>query len=118
MERSKDGDAVIFMVMVVSKAGDEEKEEKMSIKKMITNGLHIEEVIGEAFNLKEEVKYKDELTWLMARHDEQEDRIELWHIDSAASNHMTGEEDLSVEMEKGKGNVTFWRRSKGTSKRK
>ncbi|GJR20018.1 hypothetical protein Tco_0968545 [Tanacetum coccineum] len=54
-----------------------------------------------------EVEDEDELTLLMARHDEQEERIEPWHIDSAASNHMTGEEDLFVEMEKSKGNVTF-----------
>ncbi|GKF06205.1 retrovirus-related pol polyprotein from transposon TNT 1-94 [Tanacetum coccineum] len=65
-----------------------------------------------------EVKYEDELNWLMARHDEQEERIELWHIDSAASNHMTGEEDLSVEMEKSKGNVTFGDKSKAQVKGK
>ncbi|GKB72682.1 retrovirus-related pol polyprotein from transposon TNT 1-94 [Tanacetum coccineum] len=46
-------DAFIFVVVVVSKAGDE--EEKMSIKKMRTyDGLHIEEVVGEDFNLKED----------------------------------------------------------------
>jgi hypothetical protein len=43
---------------VVSKAEDEEEEEKMSTKKMKINGLHIEEVVGEAFNLKEEVSPK------------------------------------------------------------
>ena len=53
MERSKDEDVVLFEVVVVSKAEDE--EEKMSTKKMKTNGLHIEEVVGDAFNLKEEV---------------------------------------------------------------
>nr|GEV99232.1 copia-type polyprotein [Tanacetum cinerariifolium] len=31
------------------------------------------------------------------------ERIKPWHIDSAASNHMTGEEDLFVEMEQSKG---------------
>ncbi|GJY36096.1 retrovirus-related pol polyprotein from transposon TNT 1-94 [Tanacetum coccineum] len=85
-----------------SKAEDEEEEEKMSIKKMRTNGLHIEEVLGEAFNLKEEVQDEDELTLLMAIQDEQEERIKPWHIDSAASNHMTCEEDLFVEMEQSK----------------
>ncbi|GJX61627.1 hypothetical protein Tco_0294527 [Tanacetum coccineum] len=65
-----------------------------------------------------EVKYEDELNWLMARHDEQEERIELWHIDSAASNHMTGEEDLSVEMEKSKGNVNLGDESKASVKGK
>ncbi|GJZ47234.1 retrovirus-related pol polyprotein from transposon TNT 1-94 [Tanacetum coccineum] len=133
MERSKDEDAVIFMVVVVSKAEDEEKEEKMSIKKMRTNGLHIEDVVGEAFNIKEEctssrqveekanlaeVQDEDELTLLMARHDEQEERIKPWHIDSAASNHMTGEEDLFVEMEQSKGNVTFGDESKAPVKGK
>ncbi|GJU11489.1 hypothetical protein Tco_1133885 [Tanacetum coccineum] len=93
----------------------------------------IDKVVREAFNLKEEVspKYKytssrqveekanlvevedeDELTLLMARHDEQEERIEPWHIDSAMSNHMTGKEDLFLEMEKSKGDVTFGDESK------
>nr|GEU72757.1 putative reverse transcriptase domain-containing protein [Tanacetum cinerariifolium] len=49
-----DEDAVIFVVVVVSKAEDEDEEEKMSLKKMRTNGLLIEEVVGEAFNIKEE----------------------------------------------------------------
>ncbi|GJT89847.1 retrovirus-related pol polyprotein from transposon TNT 1-94 [Tanacetum coccineum] len=118
MEKSKDDDTVIFVVMVVSKVEDEEEEEKMSTKKMTTNGLHIEEAVGEAFNLRGEVEDEDELTLLMARHDKQEDRIEPWHIDCAASYHMTGKEDLFVDMEKSKGNVTFWRRIKGTGERK
>ncbi|GKE06701.1 retrovirus-related pol polyprotein from transposon TNT 1-94, partial [Tanacetum coccineum] len=59
-----------------------------------------------------EVQDEDELTLLMVRHDEQEDRIEPWHIDFAAINHMTGEEDLFMEMEKSKGNVTFGDESK------
>ncbi|GJT82606.1 retrovirus-related pol polyprotein from transposon TNT 1-94 [Tanacetum coccineum] len=54
MERSKDEDAVIFVVVMVSKAQDEGEEEKMSTKKMRTNGLQIEEVVGEDFNIKEE----------------------------------------------------------------
>ncbi|GJX66150.1 hypothetical protein Tco_0300493, partial [Tanacetum coccineum] len=54
MERSKVEDAVLFVVVVVSKAGDKEEKEKMSTKKMRINGLHIEEVVGEASNLKEE----------------------------------------------------------------
>ncbi|GJU87482.1 retrovirus-related pol polyprotein from transposon TNT 1-94 [Tanacetum coccineum] len=131
MERSKDEDAVIFMVVVVSKAEDEDEEEKMSTKKMRTNGLLTEEVMGEAFNIKEEytssrqveekaklmeVEDEYELTLLMARHDEQ--RIEPWHIDSATSNHMTGEEDLFVEMEKTKDNVTFGDESKALVKGK
>ena len=40
---------------MVSKAEDEEEEEKMPTKKMKTKGFHIEEVVGEAFNLKEEI---------------------------------------------------------------
>ncbi|GJU86553.1 copia-type polyprotein, partial [Tanacetum coccineum] len=86
-----------FVVVVVSKAEDEDEEEKMSTKKMRTNGLLTEEVVGEAFNIKEEctssrqveekanlveVQDEDELTLLMARHDEQEERIKPWHIDS------------------------------------
>ncbi|GJZ32249.1 retrovirus-related pol polyprotein from transposon TNT 1-94 [Tanacetum coccineum] len=133
MEKSKDEDAVIFVVVVVSKAGDEDEEEKISTKKMRTNGLLIEEVVGEAFNIKEEctrsrqveekanlveVQDKDELTLLMARHDKQEEMIKSWHIDSAASNHMTGEEDLFVEMEQSKGNVTFGDESKAPVKGK
>nr|GEU99660.1 retrovirus-related Pol polyprotein from transposon TNT 1-94 [Tanacetum cinerariifolium] len=106
-----------------SKAGDEGEEEKMSTKKMRTNGLFIEEVVGEAFNIKEEanlveVQDEDKLTLLMARHDEQEERIKPWHIDSAASNHMTGEEDLFVKMEQSKGNVTFGDESKAPVKGK
>nr|GEV69410.1 copia-type polyprotein [Tanacetum cinerariifolium] len=116
-EKSKDEDAVILVVVVVSKAGDEDEEEKMSSKKMRTNGLFIEEVVGEAFNIKEEanimeVQDEDELTLLMTRHNEQKEMIKPWHIDSAASNHMTGEEDLFVEMKQSKGNVTFGGESK------
>nr|GEV03304.1 hypothetical protein [Tanacetum cinerariifolium] len=99
MERSKDEDAVIFVVVVVSKAEDKDEEEKMSSKKMRTNGLLIEEVVGKAFNIKEE-------------------RIKPWHIDSIASNRMTGEEDLFVEMEQSKGNVTFGDESKAPVKGK
>ncbi|GJS95906.1 retrovirus-related pol polyprotein from transposon TNT 1-94 [Tanacetum coccineum] len=65
-----------------------------------------------------EVQDEDELTLLMARHDEQEERIKPWHIDSAASNHMTGEEDLFVEMGQSKGNVIFGDESKAPVKRK
>ncbi|GKB35149.1 retrovirus-related pol polyprotein from transposon TNT 1-94 [Tanacetum coccineum] len=65
-----------------------------------------------------EVEDEDDLTLLMARHDEQEERIEPWHIDSVASNHMTGEEDLFVDMEKSKGNVTFGDESKAPVKGK
>nr|GEX17958.1 copia-type polyprotein [Tanacetum cinerariifolium] len=49
----------ILKVVVVSKAGDEEEEETMSTKKMRTNGLYIEEVVGEAFSLKEEALVKE-----------------------------------------------------------
>ncbi|GJY66091.1 retrovirus-related pol polyprotein from transposon TNT 1-94 [Tanacetum coccineum] len=65
-----------------------------------------------------EVEDEDELTLLMARHDEQEEMIKAWHIDSAASNHMTGEEDLFMEMEQSKGNVTFRDESKAPVKGK
>nr|GFA22011.1 retrovirus-related Pol polyprotein from transposon TNT 1-94 [Tanacetum cinerariifolium] len=53
-----------------------------------------------------------------ARHDEQRERIKPWHIDSAANNHMTGEEDLFMEMEQSKGNVTFGDESKALVKGK
>nr|GEV13382.1 retrovirus-related Pol polyprotein from transposon TNT 1-94 [Tanacetum cinerariifolium] len=66
----------------------------------------------------EKVQDEDELTLLMARHDEQEEKIKPWHINSAASNHMTGEEDLFVEMEQSKGNVTFGDESKALVKGK
>nr|GFD15895.1 copia-type polyprotein [Tanacetum cinerariifolium] len=105
IERSKDEGTVIFMVVVVSKAGDEDEEEKISSKKMRTNGLLIEEVVGEDFNIKR-------------RHDKQEEMIKPWHIDSAASNHMTGEEDLFTETEQSKGNVTFEDESKAPVKGK
>nr|GEW75748.1 retrovirus-related Pol polyprotein from transposon TNT 1-94 [Tanacetum cinerariifolium] len=106
-----------------SKAGDEDEEAKMSSKKMRINGLLIEEVVGEAFNIKEEanlmeVQDEDELTLLMARHDEQEEMRKPWHIDSAASNHMTGEEDLFAKMKQSKGNVTFRDESKAPVKGK
>ncbi|GJT12879.1 retrovirus-related pol polyprotein from transposon TNT 1-94 [Tanacetum coccineum] len=122
MERNKDEDAVIFVVVVVSKAGEEDKEEKMSLKKMRTNGLLIEECtssrqVEEKANLME-VQDEDELTLLLARHNEQEERIKQWHIDSASSNHMTGEEELFVEMEQSKGNVTFGDESKALVKGK
>ncbi|GJZ25653.1 retrovirus-related pol polyprotein from transposon TNT 1-94, partial [Tanacetum coccineum] len=65
-----------------------------------------------------EVQDEDELTLLMARHDEQEERIKPWHIDSAANNHMTCEEYLFVEMEQSKGNVTFGDESKALVKGK
>nr|GFA32009.1 retrovirus-related Pol polyprotein from transposon TNT 1-94 [Tanacetum cinerariifolium] len=99
MERSKDEDAIIVVVVVISKAEDEDEEEKMSAKKMRTND-------------------KDELTLLMARHDEQEEMTKSWHIDSATSDHMTGEEHLFVEMEQSKGNVTFGDESKAPVKEK
>ncbi|GJS64118.1 retrovirus-related pol polyprotein from transposon TNT 1-94 [Tanacetum coccineum] len=113
-----------------SKDKDEEEAEKLLTRKMRIIGPQIEEVMEEAFNLKEEIKTsrrksylvevedEDELTLLMVKHDKKEERIELWHIDSAASNHMTGEEDLFVEMEKSKGNVTFGEESKAPVKGK
>ncbi|GJS50649.1 retrovirus-related pol polyprotein from transposon TNT 1-94 [Tanacetum coccineum] len=62
MEWSKDEDAVIFVVVVVYKAEDEEEDEevneKMSTKKMRSNGLHIEKVVGAAFNLEKGVSPK------------------------------------------------------------
>nr|GEU81061.1 retrovirus-related Pol polyprotein from transposon TNT 1-94 [Tanacetum cinerariifolium] len=105
------------------KVGDEDEDEMMSTKKMRTNGLIIEKVVGEAFNIKEEanlveVQDEDELTLLMARHDKQQERIKPWHIDSAVSNHMTGEEDLFVEIKQIKGNVTFGYESKAPVKGK
>nr|GEZ79271.1 hypothetical protein [Tanacetum cinerariifolium] len=72
---------------------------------------------GEKANLME-VQDEDELTLLMMRHDEQKERIKPCHIDSAASNHMTGEEDLFMKMEQSKGNVTFGDESKAPVKGK
>nr|GEU68141.1 copia-type polyprotein [Tanacetum cinerariifolium] len=72
------------------------KRKRRYEKNMRTNGPHIEEVVGEAFNLKKE--FANGETY------EQDERTDPWHIDSAASNHMTGEEDLFVEMEKSKEN--------------
>nr|GEV41600.1 retrovirus-related Pol polyprotein from transposon TNT 1-94 [Tanacetum cinerariifolium] len=128
MKRSKDEDAVIFGVVVVSKAGDEDEEEKMSTKKMRNNVLQIEEVVGDAFNIKRgqvkekanlvKVQDEDEIILLMERHDKQEEMIKSWHIDFAASNHMTGKEDLFVEMEQSKGNATFGDESKAPVKGK
>nr|GEZ00134.1 retrovirus-related Pol polyprotein from transposon TNT 1-94 [Tanacetum cinerariifolium] len=46
------------------------------------------------------------------------ERIKPWHIDSASSNHMTGEEDLFMEIEQSKGNVTFRDESKASVKGK
>ncbi|GJT94504.1 retrovirus-related pol polyprotein from transposon TNT 1-94 [Tanacetum coccineum] len=83
MEKSKDEDVVLFEVAVVSKAEDKDKEAKISKKKMRTNGPHIEEVMGEASNLK-----------------------------------VRGEEDLFLEMEKSKYNVTFGDESKAPVKGK
>nr|GEW30773.1 retrovirus-related Pol polyprotein from transposon TNT 1-94 [Tanacetum cinerariifolium] len=97
------------------KAGKEDDEEKMSSKKMRTNGLLIEEVVGEAFNIKEEVSPKYNATIVVnmvimpmsiQAQDKWKKRPILW------SNHMTGEEDLFVEMEQSKGNVTFRDESK------
>nr|GFB46589.1 copia-type polyprotein [Tanacetum cinerariifolium] len=76
-----------------------------------------------------EVQGEDEITLLVVRHDVQEERIKPWYVDSAASNHMTGEEDLFAEMEQSKedlfakmeqskGNVTFGDESKAPVKGK
>ncbi|GJX45423.1 copia-type polyprotein [Tanacetum coccineum] len=69
-------------------------------------GFQYQRGVEEKANLVE-VQDKDKLTLIIARHDEQEEMIKSWHIDSATSNHMTDEEDLFVEMEQSKGNVTF-----------
>ncbi|GJZ39935.1 retrovirus-related pol polyprotein from transposon TNT 1-94 [Tanacetum coccineum] len=65
-----------------------------------------------------EVQDEDELTLIMVRHDEQEEMIKPWHIVSAASNHMKSEEELFMEMEQSKGNVTFVDKSKAPVKGK
>nr|GEU61793.1 retrovirus-related Pol polyprotein from transposon TNT 1-94 [Tanacetum cinerariifolium] len=120
MEMSKDEDAVIFVVVVVSKAGDKDEEQKMSSKKMRTNGLLIEEVMGKAFNIKEEVSPKYNaiivaniviMRMSVLAQDKWKKRPILW-------SHMTGEEDLFVEMEQSKGNVTFGDESKASVKGK
>nr|GEZ01489.1 hypothetical protein [Tanacetum cinerariifolium] len=120
-ENIKDEDAVIFVVMAVSMAGDEDEEEKMSSKKIRTNGLLIEEVVGEAFNIKEEVSLKYNATIVanivimpmsVLAQDKWKKRPILW------SNHMTGEEDLFMEIEQSKGNVTFGNESKAPVKGK
>nr|GEZ11636.1 hypothetical protein [Tanacetum cinerariifolium]GEZ72376.1 hypothetical protein [Tanacetum cinerariifolium] len=96
IDKSKDKDAVLFVVVVVFKVGDEDEEEKMLTK----NSRKLEEKANII-----EVEDEDELTLIMARHDGQEEWVEPWHLNSAVSNHMTGEEDLFVEMEKSKGMV-------------
>nr|GEV97871.1 copia-type polyprotein [Tanacetum cinerariifolium] len=62
-----------------------------------TSSIQVEEKVNVV-----EVEDKDKLSLLMAKHNKQEKRTDPWHIDSAASNHVTGEEDLFVEMEKSK----------------
>ena len=59
-----------------------------------------------------------ELTLLMAKHEEQADKRTTWYLDSAASNHMTGEESLFVDMQQIKGNETFGDNLKATVKGK
>nr|GEY53646.1 retrovirus-related Pol polyprotein from transposon TNT 1-94 [Tanacetum cinerariifolium] len=114
-------DAVIFVVVVVSMAEDEDEEEKMSSKKMRTNDLLIEEVVGEAFNIKEELSPKYNATIVVnmvimpmsvLTQDKWKKRPILW------SNHATGEEDFFMEIEQSKGNVTFGDESKAPVKGK
>nr|GEY28217.1 retrovirus-related Pol polyprotein from transposon TNT 1-94 [Tanacetum cinerariifolium] len=114
MKRSKDEDAVIFVVVVVSKAGAEDEEEKMSSKKIRTNGLLIKVVVGESFNIKEEVspKYNATIVADMVIMPMSVLAQDKWkkgqsYGDFDACNHMTGEEDLFVEMEQSKSNITF-----------
>nr|GEX11468.1 retrovirus-related Pol polyprotein from transposon TNT 1-94 [Tanacetum cinerariifolium] len=45
---------------------------------------------GRGFQYQKGVQDEDEIILLMERHDKQEEMIKLWHIHSAASNHMTG----------------------------
>nr|GEX66309.1 retrovirus-related Pol polyprotein from transposon TNT 1-94 [Tanacetum cinerariifolium] len=122
MKRSKEEDAVLFVV--VSKAMDEEEEENHQIRCYncrkyghYANECTRSRQVEEKANLVE-VEDEDEFTLLVTKHDEQEERIEPWHIDFAISNHMAGEEELFVEMEKSKANVTFGDESEASMKGK
>ncbi|GJT37616.1 retrovirus-related pol polyprotein from transposon TNT 1-94 [Tanacetum coccineum] len=102
-EKSKDEDVVLFVVMVVSKARDEDKEDKNQWSPYRRgHGRGFKSQIGakpqiQCYNCRKyghyanectssiqveekdnlvEVENKDKLTLLMARHDEQEERIE------------------------------------------
>ncbi|GJY69381.1 hypothetical protein Tco_0472363 [Tanacetum coccineum] len=117
---SKD-EEVLFEVVLVSKVEDEKEEKMMLTKKMRTNGLHIKEVVGEAFNLKGDVSLKYNVTIIanmvvmpvnVLSQDKWKKKLILW------SNHMTDEEDLYAEMEKSKGSVTFVDESKALVKGK
>ncbi|GJV87874.1 retrovirus-related pol polyprotein from transposon TNT 1-94 [Tanacetum coccineum] len=92
----------------------EDDNQWSSYKRGCRRGFQSQRGVEEKVNLVE-VQDEDELTLLMARHDEQEERIKPWHI---ASNHMTGEEDLFMEMKQSKGNLTFGDESKAPVKGK
>ncbi|GJY33867.1 hypothetical protein Tco_0418336, partial [Tanacetum coccineum] len=124
IERSKDEDAILFMVVVVGEAFILKDEVSPKYKATIVANMVIYVIkctssrqVEEKADLVE-VEVEDELTLLMASHDEQEERIKPWHIDSTASNHMMDEEDLFVEMDKSKSNVTFGDKSKEPVKEK
>lgn len=65
-----------------------------------------------------EVENDEELTVLMAKLDEPEEKSTQWHLDSAASNHMTGDESFFVDMKQVRGSVTFGDKRKATVKGK
>ncbi|GJR65954.1 retrovirus-related pol polyprotein from transposon TNT 1-94 [Tanacetum coccineum] len=95
----------------------EDENQWSSYRRGRGRGFQSQREVEEKANLVE-VQDEDELTLLMVRHEEQEERIKPWHIDFAASNHMTGEEDLFVEMKQSKGNLTFGDESKAPVKGK
>nr|GEZ12534.1 retrovirus-related Pol polyprotein from transposon TNT 1-94 [Tanacetum cinerariifolium] len=66
---------------------------------------------------REDVNKEDENQWSQYRRGRRRG-FQSQRRDFAASNYMTGEEDLFVEMEKGKGNVTFGDESKAPVKGK
>nr|GEY99065.1 retrovirus-related Pol polyprotein from transposon TNT 1-94 [Tanacetum cinerariifolium] len=121
MKRSKEEDAVLFVV--VSKAMDEEEENHQircyNCRKYghYANECTRSRQVEEKANLVE-VEDEDEFTLLVIKHDKQKERIEPWHIDFDMSNHMAGEEELFVEMEKSKGNVSFGDESEASMKGK
>nr|GFA99982.1 hypothetical protein [Tanacetum cinerariifolium] len=129
IEESKDIEFMTIDQLMGSLQSHEEKLMKKRRKEPLEKALYLKKRSWERLSISKrrqveekanliKVQDDDELTLLMARHDEQEERIKPWHIDSAASNRMTCEEDLFVEMEQSKGNVTFGDESKAPVKGK
>ncbi|XP_012853620.1 PREDICTED: uncharacterized protein LOC105973146 [Erythranthe guttata] len=68
--------------------------------------------IEEKANLVGENQEDEEPTLLLALKDGDNDNKNLWYLDNGASNHMCGDKDKFVELDKLRGNVTFGDSSK------